>query len=519
MDRLACVNVSAFPLQLLLARHPEWRGAPVAVVAEEKAQSPLLWVNGSARRGGLRAGMRHAAALSLVHDLRAAAVSPAEVAAGVKALVGCLQRHSPHVEPSRQEPGVFWSGAGGLRFLHPDLSAWAGRMMHSLAAEGFGATVVVGFSRFGSYAVARGRRGIALLDDPEREREIASRVPLERLGVEPGLRDDLEQLGIRTLAALLRLPAVGLLQRFGPEVYRLHRLAAGLLQEAFQPDPEELPIEERVVLDYPESDAVRLLFLIKSPVQSLLARLGKRREALGALHLRLLQEGGAPRETVVKPAAPSRDIALILDLVRLRLESLRLEAGATEIELLAQGEPRELERLSLFAEGPKRDLAAGNRALARVRAEFGEAAVVRARLREAHLPEGGFAWERLERMAAPVQPRPPAAPPGAGRLVRRLFSRPRPLAAPAEIGAVSPGALHPDVLHPGALYSLGRALAAQAGFQGPLVRLHGPYPISGGWWTTAQHRDYYFAESERGEVYWIYRDRPRRRWFLQGRME
>jgi len=269
-----------------------------------------------------------------------------------------------------------------------------------------------------------------------------------------------------------------------------------------------------VVLDYPESDAVRLLFLIKSPVQSLLARLGKRREALGALHLRLLQEGGAPRETVVKPAAPSRDIALILDLVRLRLESLRLEAGATEIELLAQGEPRELEQLSLFPERPKRDLAAGNRALARVRAEFGEAAVVRARLREAHLPEGGFAWERLERMAAPVQPRLPAAPPGAGRLVRRLFSRPRPLAAPAEIGAVSPGALHP-----GALYSLGRALAAQAGFQGPLVRLHGPYPISGGWWTTAQHRDYYFAESERGEVYWIYRDRPRRRWFLQGRVE
>ena len=52
MARLACVNVPALPLQLLLQRHPEWRGAPVAVVAEDKAQGRILWVNAHARRRG-----------------------------------------------------------------------------------------------------------------------------------------------------------------------------------------------------------------------------------------------------------------------------------------------------------------------------------------------------------------------------------------------------------------------------------------------------------------------------------
>ena len=63
MARLACVNVSALPLQWLLGCHPDWRGLPVAVVTDERAQSPILWVNRQARRQGIRSGMRHAAAL------------------------------------------------------------------------------------------------------------------------------------------------------------------------------------------------------------------------------------------------------------------------------------------------------------------------------------------------------------------------------------------------------------------------------------------------------------------------
>jgi protein ImuB len=33
------------------------------------------------------------------------------------------------------------------------------------------------------------------------------------------------------------------------------------------------------------------------------------------------------------------------------------------------------------------------------------------------------------------------------------------------------------------------------------------------------HREYYFAETRKGDLLWMYYDRPRRRWFLQGRVE
>ena len=76
MDRLACANLPAFPLQLLLKRHPEWAVYPVAVVAEDKPQASILWVNEKARRAGVLSGFRYAAGSSLAPDLRAGMVPP-----------------------------------------------------------------------------------------------------------------------------------------------------------------------------------------------------------------------------------------------------------------------------------------------------------------------------------------------------------------------------------------------------------------------------------------------------------
>ncbi|HME61797.1 MAG TPA: DNA polymerase Y family protein, partial [Candidatus Binatia bacterium] len=76
--RLACVDLAAFPLQLLLRRHPEWSAFPVAVVAEDKPQGVVLWVNEKARQQGVLPGLRYAAAFSLASALRAGEVAPAE---------------------------------------------------------------------------------------------------------------------------------------------------------------------------------------------------------------------------------------------------------------------------------------------------------------------------------------------------------------------------------------------------------------------------------------------------------
>ena len=54
---------------------------------------------------------------------------------------------------------------------------------------------------------------------------------------------------------------------------------------------------------------------------------------------------------------------------------------------------------------------------------------------------------------------------------------------------------------------------------GAVVRILGPYIISGGWWQHELHREYHFAELRRGDCLWVYYDRNRRRWFCHGAVE
>jgi hypothetical protein len=84
-------------------------------------------------------------------------------------------------------------------------------------------------------------------------------------------------------------------------------------------------------------------------------------------------------------------------------------------------------------------------------------------------------------------------------LVRRLLTKPLPL---------------PGWPRDAAKWTQGRSPDADG-----LLALHGPYVISGGWWTHEQERDYYFAETAHGEVQWLYHDRRRGRWFCQGWVE
>lgn len=515
-DRLACVDLPAFPLQLLLRRHPEWREHPAAVVAEDKPHGLILWVNEKARRQGVLPGLRYAAAFSLATELRAGEVPPAEIRQAAREMTQRLMRFTPEVEPAADEPGVFWLNAAGLQRLYPSAQAWAHAIHKDLRAERFVASIAAGFTRFGSYAVAKASRKITVFRNPSEERRAAESIPLNRLNIDPAFRDILFKLGINTVGALLLLPPGGLRERFGREAHRLHRMAAGDLWTPFVPQPPDAPAVEKQILDDAEEDTTRLLFIIKQLLHPLLRALATRHQALVELRLCLLIDHGDWLRESLRPAVPSLDSGQILDLVRLRLESIRLSAGIVEIELGAETCAATSEQLRLFAEkhlpseveGPSRDLDAANRALARLRAEFGDDCVVRARLTDGHLPEARFTWEPVSHVQLPK-----SDPTDVNRcnglndlnashpnMVRRIWSKPRRL----------PGG--PQRSHEDGWLILGPKY-------GSIDKLFGPYVLSGGWWNREIQREYYYAETRRGDFLWLYYDKVRRRWFWQGIIE
>ncbi|MHC4972267.1 MAG: Y-family DNA polymerase [Planctomycetota bacterium] len=495
MDRLACIDLKAFPLQLLLKREPAWAEKPVAVVEADKPNARIRWLNERARECGILPGMRYAAGLALAADLCAGVVSEADIEKGVASVAKRLRSFGPDVEPCAHEPGVFWLGARGMDLLFPSLRLWAVRVRAALERIDLSAGVVVGFERFFTYALARSLRDSRthVLKDPTEERACARRVPLNRLHLAPAARDGLFALGVRTIGDLSRLPPAGLCERFGAETYRLWRAARGEDRLPVQPEAEEEPLRGEMILDDGERDVTRLLFSIKRLLDPLLARLAARRQALAGLTLELKLERGPGHVEQLRPADPTLDARQLLDLVLLRLEALRLEAGVIELAVSARGISATQEQLELFRERPRRDPAAQKRAFARLRAEFGEHAVACAGLREGHLPEASFAWTPLDAL--------PRARPRLCRrtLVRRL--RAQPYALPRRPRHEEDG------------WQLrGRDDAA-------VEDLHGPYVVSGGWWRSEVSREYYFARTRKGEWLWVYCDKHRRRWYLQGRVE
>ena len=142
--------------------------------------------------------------------------------------------------------------------------------------------------------------------------------------------------------------------------------------------------------------------------------------------------------------------------------------------------------------------------------EFGDDAVLRATLKDGHLPEARFTLVPCTQLHSPSISSSPfekggrgdfqdtSSPPSKakGGLVRRIYRRPVPLQTRPVVG-------------PRGAHLLGMSEA-------PATRITGPFIVSGGWWHREVHREYYFTETEKGEILWVYFDSRRRRWFIHG---
>jgi protein ImuB len=559
------VHVPALPLQLLVRRHPEWMDRPVAVVDEDKPQGKVLWVNEAAYRARVLPGTRYAAGLSLCRRLCAGEVHDEEIRQGARRLIELLWRFSPEVEPSPDEPGVFWVNASGLGRIEDSLAGWARRLRAALERDGFLARVAVGYRRFATYAAARATRDITVFADAGAELRAALQVRLDRLHIDPRLRESLAKLGIDTVQQFIALPPDGLGKRFGAEAVAFYKEASDQERRPLVPAPPPVPVQTLAEFEYPEGDATRLLFYMKRLLPPLLEQLAAWHQGLTELVIELALDDRTRVVKGVRPADATLDAAVVLDLARLRLAGADITAGVIEMTVTAHGKRISPGQLSLFWDRPKRDVAAADRALARVRAEFGRDAVVRAMPRDAHLPEASFTWEPLVKLKPPRRRDEGAEGDedgrceGGGRLAgskhtetdgKRERAREGSGEVAGERGKVAGGEKdeteggYRETTTCGAVGTLApftrplvrrvfdKAVQLPArerhepdGWlirgleQGPAVRLRGPYVVSGGWWVREVHREYYFVETQRGDVLWIYYDRQRRQWMLQGQVD
>lgn len=494
MDRLACVSLPELPLQLLKLRDAEASLRPCVVVERDHPNGRVLHVCHRAWGLRIRPGQRYAAALSLCGDLHAGVVSSTEVAAASQRVVEAMRPFSPGIEACARRPGVFYLDASGLHRIYAAPASWLHEILATLDALGLQALAALGYSRFRTWALTRTRNLPQILDDPAAERRAVAPVPLERLDVAAPLLEALQRLGVRTVGDLVTLPPDGLRERLGPEAYQLWREAGDTEQVPIHGigEPEVACVE--IDLDHRENDAMRLLFKLRELAVPLLEKLTRLHQHVAALRFVLTLDDRRVIDHMLRPAVATLDDAILLDLVRLKLERCVLSAGVVRVMLVLTGVPIQTQQPDLFAARARRDPQAAQRAIARLCADLGEQNVGVLQCTDGHLPEAR--WRMNPARQLPM-PNPRSDADGSG-LVRRILKR----------AAVLPPRprLEPD----------GWLVAGLEA--GPVVRHNGPWLISGGWWVNEVQRDYHYVETRRGDLLWVYYDRRRRSWFLQGRV-
>ncbi|RMF16719.1 MAG: hypothetical protein D6761_05755 [Candidatus Dadabacteria bacterium] len=477
---LAAVAFRRLPLQLLLRDLGGSMRQPVALLDQAGPHGLVVDMTPAAVRQGVRPGMTAMQAQLQCAALRLGAVAGDMVASAAQELQQFLLRYSPVAEVARDWPEICWLDATGLGEVQASLRTWAEQIQQDLWREyRLQVSIVVGGTRLGTAVLALGRRVVVVLDHLEQEQRAMAQAPLNVL---VRSTDDLQlfdRLGLRRLEDLAGLREVDVVSRFSSGTVRLWRM----MRLGLEPDRDQIriPVPAEATLTFPDPVAEHeaLLFAARRLLQPLLKRLEERMEVVEQIEYVCELEDAAAQQGVLAPANPGRDERLLLDLLRVHWQSQEWHAPVSALRLSLRGVRETGRQQALYTANAGRDGRKTEQALDRLRAAFGQDALMVAELRAAHLPEGRVVWRPLQRLA-PARPRQTAVAP----LVRRLYQRPRQQAGETDRR----------------WWQWGRVL------------------LAGGWWHRWVRRRYYFEGNGR-VLRWMYEDLMRGGRYEQGRIE
>lgn len=372
----------------------------------------ILWCSELASRQGVYAGQTLAAARAHVASLRSHALDPRRLERARRAVVATLLRVTPRIQGDGAER--FWAepvrryGEQGER----PLERWANDASELLAplepvSIGVGPTATVAYAA--ARLVGRGVR-LALGEDAD---VVLHQSAVEVLELDGETVSILASLGIRTVAQLLEHDPASLGMRFGPAVAEAHRRAQGI-------DPRGpvtvTPASEpsvHLALDDPLDSLDAIVFLLGPACERLVAerRASERAVVRAELTLTHVRYGGverAPTCVPVRAGAPIDDARSLLELFRIRLERVTLDAPVCALTLRIREDVAHARRTAPMPHGPPPEREGAREvALERLQARLGPESVRRAtRVERGHLGERARWMVRLDSPAASTEPVP-----------------------------------------------------------------------------------------------------------------
>jgi protein ImuB len=496
------------------------KAAPLAAIAKVANAERLVCVDANAARMGLTVGLSLADARARVPVLVAVEAEPAEEARLLERLCDGCSRYTPLAAlDGRDGLMLDISGVAHL-FGEASLSGEAALVadcLKRLAAQRITGLAGVAGNPRAAWALARfsAQKKIAPEDLSDKAfAKLFHDLPLAALSLDEKTVADMARAGLRRIGDIALRPRAPITARFGATPMARLDALKGLERSSIAPrfPPPEFCAERRFASPIETVEAIEAT--LRKLADDLVVLLERQAKGARRIELSLYRVDGDVRCIRVGASRPLNEARAIVRLFAERLARPHedaIDAGfGVDLMRLAclAAEPLALSQVEL----DRAHEAERARALAdlidRLSARLGARAVTRREFVEAHLPEQaeaaapatiGEARGRSEGLE-------PIVPAGAPARPLRLFIRPEPIEAVAEV---------PD--GPPLRFRWRRVLHDVAAIEGP-ERIAAP------WWRRpdAPTRDYFRAEDSRGRRFWLYREglwgreTQRAKWFVHG---
>jgi protein ImuB len=344
-----------------------------------------------------------------------------------------------------------------------------------------------------------------------------SPLPPAALRLDPVVTPQLHALGVNTIGLLLKIPRKELAARFGPGILERIDQATGDVAEVLNWLPHRAPIRAQIEFE----GAVESLEAIHLALRELLGPITQQlaRRELGARELQLTFRPGhaPPVEKLIRLSRPSRGQMDLFSLIQHATQNLEIDEGIAAVGLfVSAASPLGDEQTDLIGGEPQRNAAELDHLLERLRARLGEVAQW-AQLVESHLPERAFRCDQS-----------PAYPCGAAD--KQRFGRDQSPACTCGAAdkqiAARPLCLLPIPRRVQAIVTPSESRDGQPisftddGQVHRLAHVKGPERIAGEWWNGRwKTRDYFDAQDDAGNRYWLFRVVQSGQWYLHGIFE
>jgi protein ImuB len=492
--RVAMVLIPRFAIALLCRENPTRLLEAVVLVENDAETAAIIEVNGKAAKAGVAVGMTVAQGEMLCSGLTRVLHDRHHEEETTTKICELLRQIAPTLKKAGS--GCFVTEAKGFEHLYGGESPLAQRLINVIKTYGLPVQVGIADNQFVARVAAEISHGYTCtIVPPGQAQSFLQSLSIKHLSLEDEFRDQLANLGLRTIGQVAQFPGNEMVERFGREGWLASRLARGEDPDFFVPETPSDDWREELYLGFAVYRAEQIGNYVRLLLEKLFGKLKVAGKTCAQITVQLRCDDRSRHALEVAVDKPTLSLDRFLRQLCCRLAKVDMPAGVVELGIgPIVTTSQATEQLAL----PTANCRRGNISSA-VTVAPASCQPLYPVMQYASIPERSYQL---------LQQRPSAKVAG---VQTQALNTPYCQRSLVGLRLIDPA----QELEVGDDHETLRTLKWR-GRKQRIISQRGPWQVSGNWWEGTFDRRYYEIEITGKVTYLCYRDQEHERWYVQG---